>query len=154
MTRPEMQLCELQARLFESLDRRNVDAKKFIRAFMNSRAAEGLDADYDRMQWAGSGYVFEEVMDEAGLKVDPACPRYDVDALFYAGWIYRVWHYLTGETSREIYAQADENDILASYGLHVEADKLAVEDLKELARAKRPAHEKMICTTTKGNKTQ
>lgn len=126
----QLLLCELQARLFESLDRRDVDAKAFIRAFMNSKAAEGLDADYDRMQWAGEEYIFQEVMEEAGLRADPNCPRYNREALFYAGWIYRYWHYKTGESSREIYRQADEDKILQSYGLHVESNDLAVEDLK------------------------
>jgi len=63
-------LCEIQARLFEGLDRRKVDAKAFRRAFMNSKAAEGLDADYDRMHWAGEEYIFQDVMDESGLKAD------------------------------------------------------------------------------------
>ena len=49
----QMQQCEMQAALFESLERRPVDAKAFIRAFMNSRAAAGLDSTFDHFQWAG-----------------------------------------------------------------------------------------------------
>ena len=123
--------CELQAGLFESLDRRNVDAKAFTRAFMNSETAAGLDAPYDRAQWAGEEYLFQEVMEAAGLKADPDCPRYNTEALFYAGWIYRYWHFKTGESSREIYRQADENRILMAYGLHTESNDLAVEDLRK-----------------------
>lgn len=129
----QLQQCENQAALFESLDRRNVDALPFIKAFMNSQAAAGLDADYDRMQWAGNQYVFEEVMDEFGLKADPNCSRYNTEALFYAGWIYRYWHFKTGESSKDIYRQVNEREILDSYGLHVESNDLAVEDLKALA---------------------
>jgi len=124
--------CELQAELFESLDRRNVDAKKFIQAFMNSETAAELDAPYDRMQWAGEEYLFQEVMESAGLTADAHCPRYDTEALYYAGWIYRYWHFKTGETSKEIYRQADENRILLAYGLHTESNDLAVEDLKAI----------------------
>lgn len=51
--------------------------------------------------------------------------------LFYAGWIYRYWHFKTGESSREIYRQADENRILMAYGLHTESNDLAVEDLRK-----------------------
>ena len=138
----QLQQCEQQARLFESLDRRNVDARPFIRAYMNSKAVEGLDADYDRMQWAGEQYIFEEVMEEAGLKADPNCERYNTEALFYAGWIYRYWHYMTGESSKEIFRQADETEILGSYGLHIEASELAVEDLKNCAKQKREKAEK------------
>lgn len=131
----QLGLCELQAGLFESLDRRNVDAKAFIRAFMNSETAAGLDAPYDRTQWAGEEYLFQEVMESAGLQPDLACPRYNTEALFYAGWIYRYWHFKTGESSKEIYRQADENRILLAYGLHTESNDLAIEDLrrKEMA---------------------
>ena len=128
----QLSLVEQQAELFEDLDRKNVDAKAFIRAYMNSKTAEGLDAPYDRMQWAGKEYIYQEVMEEAGLKPDPKCPRYNTEALFYAGWITRYWHYLTGESSKEIYAQCNEDKLLASYGLHVEANELAVEDLKSI----------------------
>ena len=132
----QLNLTEQQADLFESLDRRNVDAKAFIKAFMNSKAAEGLDADYDRMQWAGNEYIFQEVMEEAGLEADPDCPRHNPEVLFYAGWITRYWHYLTGESSKEIYRQCNEDQLLASYGLHTEANDLAVEDLKARARGR------------------
>ena len=109
-----LQQSKMQARLFASLASRRIDAKEFIRAFMNSRAAEGLDAPYDRMQWAGEEYIYKTVVQEAGLKPSPVRRRYSRDALFYAGYIYRYWHYLTGESSRAIYQQADENQILHS----------------------------------------
>ena len=147
LSHSQLLLCEQQARLFESLDRRNVDAKPFIRAYMNSKAVEGLDADYDRMQWAGEQYIFEEVMDEAGLKTDTDCERYNTEALFYAGWIYRFWHYMTGESSKEIFRQADENDILGSYGLHIEANELAVEDLKAAAKGRGTGCSAAACGT-------
>ena len=139
LTSRQLLLCEIQGRLFEHLARRQVDAKAFIRAFMNSKAAEGLDADYDRMQWAGEAYIFEDVMEESGLKRDPNCPQYDAEALYYGGFITRYWNFLTGESSREIYAQCDENELLESYGFHTEANELAVEDMKAASKGKRTA---------------
>ena len=139
LTSRQLLLCEIQGRLFERLAKRQVDAKQFIRAFMNSKAAEGLDADYDRMQWAGEAYIFEDVMEEAGLKRDPNCPQYDAEALYYGGFITRYWNFLTGESSREIYAQCDENELLESYGFHTEANELAVEDMKAASKGKRTA---------------
>ena len=136
LTSVQLLMCERQAQLFESLDRRNVDAKAFIKAFMNSKAAEGLDADYDRMQWAGNEYIFQEVMEEAGLEADSNCPRHNPEVLFYAGWITRYWHYLTGESSKEIYRQCNEDQLLASYGLHIESNDLAVEDMKAAAKGR------------------
>lgn len=128
-----LQQSKMQARLFALLATRRIDAKEFIRAFMNSKVAEGLDAPYDRMQWAGEEYIYRAVVEEAGLKASPVRRRYSRDSLFYAGYIYRYWHYLTGESSRAIYRQADENQILASYGYHTESNELAIEDLKQAA---------------------
>ena len=72
----QMQQCENQGRLFESLDRRDIDAKAFIKAFMNSRAAAGLDSTFDHFQWAGNEYIYEDVVEEFGLKPMPNPPRY------------------------------------------------------------------------------
>ena len=101
----QMQQCENQGRLFESLDRRDIDAKAFIKAFMNSRAAAGLDSIFDHFQWAGNEYIYEDVVEEFGLQPTPNPPRYNTEALYYGGYITRFWHYLTGETMRQIYAQ-------------------------------------------------
>lgn len=62
----------------------------------------------------------------------------------YAGYITRYWHYLTGESSREIYAQCNENERLESYGFHSEASELAVADMKALARANGSTTHKML----------
>ena len=114
----QMQQCENQGRLFESLDRRPIDAKAFIKAFMNSRAAAGLDSTFDHFQWAGIEYIYEDVVEEFNLQPDPNPPR------------------LTGETMKQIYAQCDENLLLQCYGFHSEANEMAVEDIKAIARLK------------------
>lgn len=126
----QAQMCEQQGRLFESLNARGIDPKAFIRAYLNSQAAKGLDAPYNRMQWAGEEYIFEEVVDEFGLTASPDAPKCNPEALYYAGYITRYWHYKTGESSAEIYRQADETRLLGAYGLHVEDNDLAVEDMR------------------------
>ena len=45
----QLQQCEMQGGLFESLNERDIDAKVFILAFMNSGAAKRLDATFDHM---------------------------------------------------------------------------------------------------------
>ena len=62
--------------------------------------------------------------------------RYNSEALWYGGYITRFWHYLTGETMKQIYAQCDENLLLQCYGFHSEANEMAVEDIKAIASAK------------------
>ena len=129
----KMQQCEMQASLFESLDRRPVDAKAFIRAFMNSRAAAGLDSPFDHFQWAGIEYIYEDVVEEFGLKPEPHPPHYNTEALWYGCYITRYSHYLTGETMKQIYAQCDENLLLQCSAFPAEANEMAVEDIKAIA---------------------
>ena len=50
---------------------------------------------------------------------------------FYMG------HYLTGESSKEIFAQCDENLLLQCYGFHSEANEMAIEDIKAISRQSR-----------------
>ena len=52
LTLDKRQLCDIQGRLFELALKEGYDCPEFIRAFMNSRAAEALDDVYDRLQWA------------------------------------------------------------------------------------------------------
>ena len=49
-----------------------------------------------------------------------------------AGYITRYWHYLTGESTKAIYDQCDENLLLEIYGFHLEANELAIEDIKAI----------------------
>ena len=48
----ELQLCDIQGRLFELSVDRNLDSARFIKIFMNSETARALDSTYNRMQWS------------------------------------------------------------------------------------------------------
>ena len=129
-----MQQCWIQARVFERADKAGYDMAAFAAAFMNSSAAEGLDADYDRMQWAGEAYVLESVVDEAKLVPDAAAPKFDREALFWAGFIYRFWSFKTGEASRAIHARFPLADVLSVYpGFHTISNDRAVEEMIAIA---------------------
>lgn len=52
--------------------------------------------------------------------------------------MYRYWHYVTGESSREIYRQAPAKTMNVNYLMfHTMDPEIAVEDLKEIYRQKR-----------------
>ena len=127
----QLLLCEMQGRLFTLAAERGYDADKFVECFMKSKAAAKLDAVFDRMQWLGESYILEEVADEFALTPVVDSPSVNPEALFWAGFIYRFWHYKTGESSAEIYAQADADRVLGSFaGYHTISNDLAVENLK------------------------
>ena len=126
-------LCDIQGRLFELSGAKGYDSATFIKAFMTSETAKGLDSKYNRLQWAGEEYLLAEVVDSA--KLTPGGKVYDKETLFWSGYLYRFWHFATGEDSREIYKQAPAETMNRNWLIfHTLAPEVAIEDLKEIHR--------------------
>ena len=68
--------------------------------------AKALDSTYNWMQWAGEEYLLEEVIYEAGDRIEKPREVYLEELIYWIGYIYRYWHYTTSESSKEIYKQA------------------------------------------------
>ena len=130
----QIKLCDIQGRLFELSAEKGVGSAAFIQTFMLSETAKALDSVYNRMQWAGEEYLLEEVLaaDNAPKKDGEL---YSADVLYWTGYLYRYWHYYTGEDSAKIYRQAPAQTMKRNYMIfHTMDPSLAVEDLKELSR--------------------
>lgn len=131
-TREKRQLCDIQGRLFELALKEGLDCPLFIEAFMNSRAAAALDDVYDRLQWAGEEYILEELNEEVG-GLKKAGMTYDREVMYWAGYLYRYWHYYTKENSSEIYKIADAKMMNDCWlGFHTLDVEMAIDDLKEI----------------------
>ena len=104
---------------------------------MRSDTAKALDSTYNRMQWAGEEYLLEEVSDVAGTKLSVPGEVFSKDILYWIGYIYRYWHYYTGENSSKIYKQAPVKTMKRNYMMfHTMSPELAIEDLKEIHNQK------------------
>ena len=133
-----LKLCDIQGRLFELSANQKYDSIKFIRVFMNSDVSRALDSKYNRMQWAGEEYLLEEVVDNAGNKVSVGGEVFSKDVLYWIGYIYRYWHYYSGDDSKKIYKQAAVEVMKRNYMMfHTMDPVLAIEDLKEIYNQKR-----------------
>lgn len=129
----QLKLCDIQGRLFELSGAKGYGSAAFIKAFMTSEVAKGLDSKYNRLQWAGEEYLLAEVIDSA--KLAPGGKVYDRETLFWSGYLYRFWHFTTGEDSREIYKQAPAETMNRNWLIfHTLAPEVAIEDLKEIFR--------------------
>lgn len=130
MTLQELDLCDVQGNLFQFAAENGYDSEAFIDAFMQSKVAEGLDSDYNRLQWSGEVYILHRLEEEMALakggeSVDP-------EALFRAGYICRYWHFATGESSRDIHAIADARRLITVYpGYHTLDCDQAIRRIKE-----------------------
>ncbi|WP_281791412.1 hypothetical protein [Faecalibaculum rodentium] len=128
----QRQLCDIQGRLFENSVKAGLDSQDFIKSFMTSSMASHLDDKYDRLQWMGEEYLLDELDDEVGgFKKNGSL--YDPEMMYWTGYLYRYWHYLTGEVSKDIYRQADAETMNTSWiGFHALDPEMAVERFKEM----------------------
>ena len=125
-------LSQMQGALFEMSGREGYDSETFIRVFMHSGIAEGLDSDFDYSQWAGKEYLIERMQKEYPEGFSEQGTVFDSETLYWAGYLYRYWHFYTGESSKEIYRQADAETINTMYyGYHTLDIKMSIDLLKE-----------------------
>ena len=135
MNELQLKLCDIQGRSFELSGKKEYDSATFIKTFMTSDVAKGLDSKFNRLQWAGEEYLLAEVEDIAPLPKSGKI--YDKEILYWSGYLYRFWHYATGEDSKEIYRQAPAETMKRNWLIfHTFAPEVAIEDLKEIYRQK------------------
>ena len=129
-------LCDVQGKLFELAWRKGFDMAAFVPAFMKSRAAKLMDSTFNHLQWAGEGYILEELVAETGLGHGRARRALPPEHLFWTGYLYRYWHCLTGEASAAICKTADYGTMAGMYaGYHTLSCELAIDNLREDAKA-------------------
>lgn len=125
-------LSDMQGKLFEMSGNDGYDSAAFIKCFMNSPVAKGLDSEFDFMQWAGKEYIYERMQDEHPEAFVKSGKVFDNDVLFWIGYTYRRWHYYTGESSKEIYKIANAGIMNTSFlGYHTVDTEIAIDWLKE-----------------------
>ncbi len=133
----QIKLCDIQGRLFELSAEKKIPSAAFIKAFMISDVAKALDSRYNRMQWMGEEYLLDEVISSAGDSLTGAGEVYQKDVLYWIGYIYRYWHYYTGESSTKILRQASASTMKRNYMMfHTMDPVVAIEDLKEIHQQK------------------
>lgn len=128
----QLSLSEMQGKIFELSGEFGYSSEVFIKSFMNSDIAKGLDSEFDFMQWAGKEYILERMQDEVPEAFVKGGTVFHPEVLFWTGYTYRQWHFLTGETSKQIYKQADARTMNTHYyGYHTVDVSVAVEWIKE-----------------------
>ena len=132
----QLALCDTQGQLFVLSARNGYDSHAFVKAFMTTEVAADMDKAFHHVQWSGKEYILSRMEDEYPellLKGDP----FDTEVLYWMGYIYRYWHYYTGESSKEIYKQAPAKVMGIVYLMyHTMSPELAIERLQESYKEK------------------
>lgn len=98
-----LKLCKFQAELFQnSIDQTACSSMIFIRRFMLSDLAKRMD---------GYGFLFDatditDALREIEIQYGPSDYgqiKFGKEELYWTGYIYRYWSYLTGKSSKQIY---------------------------------------------------
>lgn len=128
----QMTLCDTQGQLFELAAERGYASEAFVKAYMTSAVAADMDKEFQHIQWAGKAYILSRMEDELADQLIKGGEIYDKEALYWMGYIYRYWHFYTGENSREIYKQAPAKTMNVVYLMyHTMSPKMAIDRLKE-----------------------
>ena len=134
----QLKLCDIQGRLFELSGEKQLPSASFIKVFMISETAKELDSRYNRMQWMGEEYLLEEIISSAGDTFSGTGEIYQKDILYWIGYLYRYWHYYTGESSAKILRQSPAATMKRNYMMfHTMDPVLAIENLKEIYNQKK-----------------
>jgi len=128
-----LKLCDIQGRMFELSAQNGYGSALFVKIFMTSETAKELDSKYNRMQWAGEEYLLEEIVSSDDAITASAGEVFSADVLYWIGYLYRYWHFYTGEDSARIYKQAPVETMKRNYMMfHTMDPTLAIENLKEI----------------------
>ena len=134
----ELTLCDMQGKLFEMSANEGFSSEAFIKTFMLSDSAADLDKIFNHMQWAGQGYIIDRLKEQNADALETNGDLYDNETLYWSGYLYRYWHFYTGETSKEIYKQAPAKTMRAMYLMyHTMSPEMAIDRLKETYARKR-----------------
>ena len=130
LTAFERQLCSVQGKMFELSAKKNLSSKEFIDFYMQSNTAVFFDLPYDRTQWMGEENLLQDVLDE---KSDlPYGSIFSIEALFWIGYTYRYWHFLTRQSSKEILQICNAQTMHTLYPAYHTLDcKMAIERIIE-----------------------
>ena len=98
-----LKMCSYQAELFkQSAERQKCSSGIFIRRFMNSDLSDRIDSDGFFYESTGIPDAFYELDTQYGL-IEYGRIKYSADELYWIGYIYRYWSYVTGMSSKQLY---------------------------------------------------
>jgi len=122
----------MQGKLFEMSATEGFSSESFIKTFMLSDTAADLDKVFNHMQWAGQGYIIDRLKEQNADTLVINDDLYDNETLYWSGYLYRYWHFYTGESSKEIYKQAPASLMRSMYLMyHTMSPEMAIDRLKE-----------------------
>ena len=127
-----LKLCKFQAELFQrSIDEMDCSSKIFIRRFMFSDLAKRMDKNgflYNAIDVTDALYEIEY---QFGPSVYGTV-KFEKEELYWMGYIYRYWSYITEKKSKQIYKIVNPEEMKKLYFPYHSLDpQQAIERIQE-----------------------
>lgn len=144
------QLADVNMQFFEyAVEKMGHEPKAFIEAFMRSYTADRLDAPVSKYWWYDYDMVYDDFEYECEVKgiklprlgeISEEERRDLVEQAAWTGYIYRLWHYMTGDRSLEIIDKQPVDKMFLNYwGGHCEDPEGWIETELALEEERRAA---------------
>jgi hypothetical protein len=123
-------LTELQSEVFSLAWNDKNDIVSFVRNFMLSPLAYALDAEYSAEQYYSAYKIYTSIKQHYEI-AENGSSSYGLEPVSWLGFFYRQWHFITGESSKQIIAVLPPEKALRLYAsLHILAPEKAIERMK------------------------
>lgn len=110
-----LQMCKFQGELFEeSLRKTQCGSKVFLRRFMLSDLAERMDKYGFLYEATDVGDAFIEIETQYG-PTDYGQIKFGGEALYWTGYLYRYWAYISGMSSKQLYRMVKPEELEKLY---------------------------------------
>lgn len=127
-----LKLCKFQAELFQkSMSEAECGSKIFIRRFMYSDVAKRMDKD----GFLYGAFDITDAINEIEIEFGPSDygkEKFKGEELYWTGYIYRYWSYISGQSSKQIYKIVKPDELKKLYFPYHSLDpEQAIERIKE-----------------------
>ena len=127
-----LKMCAYQAEIFKSSAlNQECSTGIFVRRFMNSELAERMDRKGSFFESSSVSGAFEELNRQYG-KSSYGKVKYGKEELYWIGYIYRYWSYISGSSSKHLYKVIKPDELRRLYMPYHSLDpKQAIERIME-----------------------
>lgn len=127
-----LKLCAYQADIFrKSASDQECSSGIFVRRFMNSELAERMDRKGSFFESSSVSGAFEELNRQYG-KSSYGKIKYGAEELYWIGYIYRYWSYISDSSSKHLYKVIKPDELRRLYLPYHSLDpKQAIERIME-----------------------
>lgn len=127
-----LKLCKFQAELFQkSIEETACSSGIFVRRFMLSELAKRMDKDGFLFETTDVADALDEIEIEFGAS-DYGKIKFGREELYWTGYIYRYWSYISGKSSKQLYRIVKPDELRKLYFAYHSLDpEQAIERIKE-----------------------